>query len=331
MAQRWIRSLPVLVLALMVGQSYSNAQSVGAVGTALSLRLRDPHSPLLPIHEFSREAKATSLSQPGAVELGLAKQKIYNFTTADYPGADSSLAYDFNSDIVVGSFYTQNGENGLVFSKNSYHPFGFGSPYTGIYAINSSGQVVGDYYDGSKGLYFGYMYDGSTVTTIAPSGALSSDALDISDSGAIVGDYEDSSHTSHGFVYAGGVYTAIDYPGALDTEVWGINASGTIVGTYLDSAFKDHGFQLSHNHFVTINFSLAEQTLVQGINDKGAIAGSFEVNNATHGFTYINGVFSQVDVANALATVVVRIKNNGNIVGFYVDHNNNESHGIIGK
>lgn len=330
MAQRWIRSLAVLVMAFLVGQSNSTAQSAGTVGTDLSHRFGGVHSPLLPIHKFSKAARATSPSQPGAVELGLAKQKVYNFTTVDYPGADSSIANDFNSGIVVGSFYTQNGESGLVFSKNSYHSFGFGSAYTDIRAINFSGQVVGDYYDGSKGLYFGYMYDGSTVTTIAPSGALSSYAFDISDSGVVVGDYEDSSHASHGFVYAGGVYTAIDYPGALNTEVWGINASGTMVGTYMDSAFKDHGFQLRNNHFVSINFPIAEQTLAQGINDKGAIAGFFEVNDVTHGFTYIDGVFSQVDVPNALATALVRIKNNGNIVGYYTDHNN-ETHGIIGK
>lgn len=330
MAQGWIRSLTILVLALMVGSSYSNAQSAGAVGTDLFHGFGGVHSLLLPIHKSSKEAPATSPSTPGAVELGLAKQKVYNFTTVDYPGADGSIASDSNSGIVVGDFLTPEGRSGLVFSKNSYHPFGFGSPSTAINGINSSSQVVGDYEEAPKVL-FGFMYDGSAVTTIAPPGAISSSAADLSDSGVIVGVYTDSSHTIHGFVDTNGAYTVIDYPGATSTSVAGINASGTMVGTYTDSANKQHGFQFAHSHFVTIDFPMAEHTFVEGINDAGAIAGTYyDVNYAIHGFTYIHGTFSQVDVAIALGTVLLRIKNNGNVVGYYADHNS-ESHGIIGN
>src|SRR5215469_1723567 len=64
-------------------------------------------------------------------------------------------------------------------------------------------------------------------------------AWGINPGGVIVGDYLDSSHTSHGFVLSGGHYITVDVPGsvielpgALPTQLRAISPGGDIVGVY---------------------------------------------------------------------------------------------------
>src|SRR5215472_17264046 len=60
------------------------------------------------------------------------------------------------------------------------------------------------------------------------------EANGISNTGLIVGDYNDASGRQHGFQLSGGVYTSIEPPGAFDSSANGANSSGQIVGFYRD-------------------------------------------------------------------------------------------------
>jgi hypothetical protein len=79
-----------------------------------------------------------------------------------------------------------------------------------------------------------------------------------------------------------------------------------------------------------LDYPEALETLAFGINDAGSIAGYYiDRAGLTHGFTYIGGVFTPVDVPGATATMIYRINNKNNVVGMVLD-SLGELHGVIG-
>src|SRR3984957_6023073 len=86
---------------------------------------------------------------------------------------------------------------------------------TQSWGINGAGDVVGYFSTANGNLGFEYNPTNQTFTTLTgPAGASDIRAFGINDSGAIVGDYRDSSNNAHGFLYSNGTYTTINGPGA---------------------------------------------------------------------------------------------------------------------
>jgi probable HAF family extracellular repeat protein len=267
-------------------------------------------------------------SDPGPVAEGMAKNKTYKFSSIDYPGANTSNIYDFNGKTAVGEFFSP--DSAFTFRGSSYAPLSVpGAIYSGGYGINTPGEIVGWYEDSSDDVH-GFLYDGSRYTTIDYPGGGSTRAWDINDAGLIVGYYIDSNAVYHGFLYDKGTFTAINFPGADYTFAYGINSSGDIVGTYSLAGIQN-GFLLKNGNYSTVDFPGADNTEALGINDAGSIAGAYYGNSgADYGFTYTGGAFHEVVVPEALDTLLVRIKNNGNVVVIVVD-GLLEEHGIIGR
>jgi len=112
-------------------------------------------------------------------------------------------------------------------------------------------------------------------TQIDVPGATATFAISANPRGDIVGDYQDSSGSSHGFLLSKGTFTSFDAPGAIHTEEIGINPSGDIVGFYIDSSGINHGFLLSKGKFTTIDFPGASGTLGFSISPQGDIEGLY--------------------------------------------------------
>ena len=331
MTKNLIYSLLILTLAVVAGQAQSMAQSAADMSESVS-----PNSPHFyeSLRASARARAATGTVKPPAseaVESGPAKVKTYIFTTLDYPGADGSIAFDFNDGIAVGRFDNLDSETGLLFYSNSYHEFSVsGAVATEITGINASGVIVGDYELNGK-IYVGFVFNGHVLLGVNPPGAKDSYPASINDSGEIVGQYYDQSFNQHGFLYSNEVYTTIDYPGAKATAVAGINNHGTIVGSYTDSANGVHGFQLEKGQFQSFDYPLAQYTVAESINDAGDIAGFFDdAQNLYHGFVKSHDAITPVDIPNAYATLVLHIKNTGHILGYYED-DNGEVHAIMGR
>jgi len=66
-------------------------------------------------------------------------------------------------------------------------------------------------------------------------------AIDVNNSGVVVGRYADANGT-HGLVLNQAVFTSIDFPGAVLTVAQDINDLGQIVGSFQDGDAVDHGF-----------------------------------------------------------------------------------------
>ena len=97
----------------------------------------------------------------------------------------------------------------------------------------------------------GFKLSKGTFTTINFPGALATGALNINESGGIVGYFYDPNLNLHGFLYKNGAFQQIDVPGALDTSAFGINSAGDIVERTIsfnryrmDSFFTTDGFRV---------------------------------------------------------------------------------------
>jgi probable HAF family extracellular repeat protein len=261
---------------------------------------------------------------------------VYEFTSADYPGAAQSLVFDTDGTTALGAF---------VFDpSNASSPTTAFTVAQGIYqilnvpnstvsiatAINTSGLIVGTYQDVAGSTHGFATSDGSTFNNVDFPGAAGTQVIDVNDAGDVAGEYTDAANKEHGFVRSGGTFTAIDFPGATSTAVAGINVNGDVVGVYTDTA-GSHGFLRSGGVFTPINFPLASSMTAFGINDNGDIAGFYtDTAGKLHGFVYADNNFSTVDVAGASATELTRIKNWGQVTGVYVDALSAE-HGLTGQ
>ena len=97
-------------------------------------------------------------------------------------------------------------------------------------ALGVSGPDVVGYYDAppSSQQSFGFLYDGTTDTTI--DAGFATIPLGVS-AGDVVGSYDDAIGGRYGFLYNGTTYTTIAVPDALSTNVVGIYGR-EIVGEY---------------------------------------------------------------------------------------------------
>ncbi|MGA8491553.1 MAG: hypothetical protein WB711_14095 [Terriglobales bacterium] len=331
MTRKLFYSLAILGLTFLPGQGHVlMAQSAPSASGALNVPtgIRPGFPGLLNFHTGALQGIG---SHQHAAPSGLTKQKVYQFRTVDFPAATSSLIYDFADGIAAGYYSFSTSETAFYFKGITNHTLKVpGATVSAVYGVNAAGHMVGGFND-SKGVH-GFLYDGTTFVTLNDPAAsvYGTSAVGINDAGQIVGTYYDINNVPHAFVYTNGAYTNFDCPNSDGTNAAGINSSGQIVGfCWYNSTY--HGFLLSNNAYTPIDFPQAALTYLYGINDSGAVAGTFEdASGPFHGFTYSGGLFNQVDVLGGTTdTFLIRIKNNGAVVGFAYD-SLNESHGIIG-
>ena len=332
MTRKLFYSLAILGLTFFVahGQVLMAQSAPAATGIINAPFGARPGFPGVPV--FQTGARQKTGSHTDAAALGLTKQKVYQFRTVDFPAATSSQLYDF-ADGIAGGFYAfGSSETAFYFKGITNHTVKVpGATASAVYGVNATGHMVGGFNDTNGSRIHGFLYDGTTFVTLDdPAGNVyGTNANGINDAGVIVGTY-DIAEIPHGFVYTNGSYTNFDCPNSAGTNATGINSSGQIVGfCWYNSTY--HGFLLNNGDYTAIDFPQAALTYLYGINDAGAMAGTFEdPAGHFHGFTFSDGVFNQVDVQGGTTdTFLIRIKNNGAVVGFAYD-SLNESHGIIG-
>jgi hypothetical protein len=158
-------------------------------------------------------------------------------------------------------------------------------------AVGISGNnIVGCYKDASA-KFHGFIYDGSSYTTLDVPGSGGTLACGISGNN-IVGYYYGIQNRMHGFVYDGSSFTTLDYPSAVTTSgtmAMGIFGS-TIVGSYYDSANKMHGFIYDGSSYTTLDNPAAlgrnaSGTFVTGISGS-TIVGYYYPSEGPYGFVY---------------------------------------------
>ena len=103
--------------------------------------------------------------------------------------------------------------NGRVFTNVDFP----GAIATVAYGINTSGEIVGVYYD-SAGAH-GFLLKKKAYSSINFPHASDTYVFGINDAGATAGEYQDASGATHGFTHSGGVFNRVDVPGAALTSL----------------------------------------------------------------------------------------------------------------
>jgi hypothetical protein len=206
-----------------------------------------------------------------------------------------------------------------------------GAKYTQANGV--SGNTIVGYYVDSAHNGHGFIFNGSTYTTLNDPSAASvqgTTATGISGS-TIVGYYYDSHSVIHGFVYndATRTFATLNDPNAGQAANEGTFAQGisgdTIVGWYVQSGGVVHGFTYDAitGIYATLDNPFAGHALDQGTFATGVaesvIVGYYsQSNGAVHGFMYDGSTFATVDDPLAIDTRAIGISD-GDIVGWYYD------------
>jgi hypothetical protein len=201
-----------------------------------------------------------------------------------------------------------------------------GAQSTFATGINNRGQITGFFQD-SLGAIHGYVADGADFHIVDFPDASITFPGGLSNSGKIAGAYTDAAGKGHGFTLEDGVFTSIDFPGAVFTSIIDINERGDLAGLYLlprSAGGGVHGFIQDENGFTTLDFPnqafVIPFTEAFGINNREEVNGLFlDANGNPHGFSWLRGVFQQIDVPGAGTTSPQGLNEAGGMVGIYTD------------
>jgi probable HAF family extracellular repeat protein len=172
--------------------------------------------------------------------------------------------------------------------------------------INNSGQVAGWF--GNPANYQGFVYDGSTYTSLNVSSSINSGwstmayATGINNNGLITGNYFNVAGGTSGFIDNGNTFTSINDPYAMYPQTYsmGINDHGVVAGYFYDNSSSQvisagqngpnsgyNGFIYDGATFTTIDDPHATTgSWATGINNNGEVVGYFGDANGGHGFVY---------------------------------------------
>ncbi len=204
------------------------------------------------------------------------------------------------------------------------------------HALRKAGALVGCSFVALAWLANGQLA-GPTYTTIDYPGSPATLAVDVNDSGQIVGEYMYGTTLGQraGYLLSNGVFTPIAYPGATFTRALGINRYGDIVGDHQkagnnNGSGNQFGYLLKNGIFTSLQFPNSELTVACGINSTDDIVGWYNDNRGTHGFLLRAGVYTSIDFPGAAAfTQAWKINDSGEIVGRYTGADDGKYHIFI--
>jgi len=266
----------------------------------------------------------------------------FSFTSLTFPGGTKTFARGINDrETIVGAYRINPPRHALVIRNGKYLPLAPKSVLGGVnfseaFKINSRGDVVGDYDDGST---HGFLLHKGELITLDFPGADQTLALGINDSGVVVGEWDllDSNGNLtayHGFVWQHGTFTDVEFPGSADTSILSINANGDFVGLWDTdvNAPAGHGFVSANGQFTSFDVPGATLTEANDLNQNGQIVGFYiDVSGATHGFLKTWDSLVSIDYPGSASTEAWGINSAGEIVGVHSHTVDSAPHGFIAR
>lgn len=212
------------------------------------------------------------------------------------------------------------------------------------YAINASGTIAG-YYLNSKDVIAAFVRTaGASYTSFQPPGGVGGtppspiiEPLQITNAGAIVGQYPDAAAVLHGFLrYKGGGFFTYEAPWASQvpndtvsqgTGIGAINSSGEMGGIYFDAQGSPHGFLRYPNGTavrVIPKGSTYSFVCAVCLNNGGIAVGNYAGSDGIiRGYMRsAAGAITTIAKPGAVETFPSGINNGNRITGFYVTKGN---------
>lgn len=227
-----------------------------------------------------------------------------------------------------------------------------GATSTAAWDINNSGTIVG--YStrgtGAAETSTGFILAGGSYTMLAgPAGAISTNALGISDTGVVVGSFvatrvDDGTGTlvpgpAQGFIYSGGSYATFAVAGADETLLRGISPDARYLSGYYSTALQAGvGFVYDSltGILATVSAPNSQFTIAQGMNSAGILVGGDILSGpptTRPGFVYDIATGTRTDVTLAGAgitrTALRSIADDGVLAGWFIDGSG--QHGFVGS
>ena len=294
---------------------------------------------------FALGALALAACRPAQAQL------TFTYTSFDVPGAytggtdygTGAFGISNNGTIVGGYDVDANTGSGFVLQNGTYtnlnYPGAGVGDYTYFHAVNSSGVMVGSYYQASTDSGIDFIYrNGAFIIPTPPHTIKGPPAFTaVTDSGLVASQYHDTSNVVHGTIYNLNTDTFADVaPVPIsktpDFFLLGVNDSGDYVGTYQDANGDIQGAFNQGGTFTYLSLPGADSTRPSGINSSGMVTGRYFFNNGADqaGFLYDHGTFYTLQYPGAQFTNVLygAINDRNQIVGYYMDANGAD-HGLL--
>ena len=191
-------------------------------------------------------------------------------------------------------------------------PGAFGEA-TEVFGI-SGNNLVGKYED-AHGFFHGFIYNGTSWTTLQMPGGADVCPYGI-DGSNVVG-----SHSIDGFLYNLDTQSWTTPPsvpgGSYGTDIYGIDGS-SLVGKYYDWYDYSHGIFYNGTSWTILDKPGAEETSIQGIEGSKFVGDYHTSDGHIHGFLYDLNAKSgtTIDKEGAVLTYITGI-DGSNLVGYY--------------
>lgn len=238
------------------------------------------------------------------------------FTTLDFPGSSSTLAWSINkSGDIVGLYTIAGVSHGFKLTGGRFTTIDYpGAVNTEPYGINNSGDIAGRYRN-ADGVFHGFLLSGDRFTAIDFPNATSTQGWGISSSRDVAGIYINAG-VSHGFKWSAGEFITIDFPGSTVSITTGINPQGEISGAYTTEG-SSHGFLLSDGEFTSLDVPGSTYTNATALTSHGDIIGRYIAGTVASGYLLRGGLYSPIAFPNATFTGAASMNERGDIVGRY--------------
>jgi probable HAF family extracellular repeat protein len=201
-----------------------------------------------------------------------------------------------------------------------------GGDFSEAYAVNDSGQVVGQ--SATSSGYHAFSYSAGTMTDLgALTGGGVSEAYGVNNSGEVVGAASVSGGLTHAFLYTAGAMVDLNSlipPGSGWVLVWaqGINDNGQIVGQGFTPSGETHAFLYSAGTMTDLGaLTGTGVSKAFAVNDGGEVVGYSGISSgAFHAFSYSAGTMTDLGTLGTLPSGTYSyanaVNNSGEVVGY---------------
>jgi probable HAF family extracellular repeat protein len=271
--------------------------------------------------QYSLFGSATQATPPciGHIEI--------NYSTFEFPGARSTLAYGINNLGQVTGTYSDAGNrtHGFFMDQGQITSLDFpGAISTFARKINDSGQIAGYYFD-ITGRPHGFVYKSGRFTTIDVPGAVDTIVTGINAGGDMVGGYDDANLFTHSFIVRNGSFLSFNSPFATQSQAQAINDHGVVVGLNWNIQVNPTTSFINDGNFAPFVIPGSITTNVYSVNNQNDLCGYFFNPGWTAGFVTLYGytyqIYPRVFGNNDKNQIVGRVFNPrvGKFVGYVAD------------